>query len=499
LTNTTGFPAANLAGTALPSAIVTSSLTALGTVATGVWNGTAIGIGYGGTGQTTASAGFNALSPITTTGDLIIGNGTNSATRLPIGLNTYVLTSNGTTATWAASGSGGSGTVNSGTQYQLGYYASTGTAISGNSNIKTDANSNLNLAATSATLNSANTFGFKNRIINGGMTIDQRNAGASVTPTATTYTLDRFNIVVTQSSKLSVQQLSASPPTGFTNYLGITSLSSYSVSSGDLFLIQQKIEGFNVADLAWGTANAKTITLSFQVYSSLTGTFGGALNNSAFNRSYPFTYSIPTANTWTSISITIVGDTSGTWLTNSSSGINVNLGLGGGATYSGTAGAWVAGEKDTVTGAVSVVGTNGATFYITGVQLEVGTQATSFDFRDYTRELQMCQRYYYGYVNGYGRMVGRGGYYSATQVEVAIFFPVTMRTKPTLVATSGTNYYGAYRGGGSNNLNSLTLSFEGSANSISVYNDSDAIGTIGYATQIATSNASASVAFNSEL
>jgi hypothetical protein len=147
LTNTTGFPAANLAGTALPSAIVTSSLTALGTIATGVWNGTAIGIAYGGTGQATASAGFNALSPITTTGDLILGNGTNSATRLPIGTNGYVLTVSGGTAVWSASGSG-SGTVNSGTQYQLGYYATTGTAISGNSNIVTDANGNLGLGVT---------------------------------------------------------------------------------------------------------------------------------------------------------------------------------------------------------------------------------------------------------------------------------------------------------------------------------------------------------------
>jgi hypothetical protein len=147
LTNTTGFPAANLAGTALPSAIVTSSLTALGTVATGVWNGTAIGIGYGGTGQTTKSAAFNALSPITTTGDLIIGNGTNSATRLPIGTNGYVLTVSGGTAVWSASGSG-SGTVNSGTQYQLGYYATTGTAISGSSSIVTDASGNLGIGVT---------------------------------------------------------------------------------------------------------------------------------------------------------------------------------------------------------------------------------------------------------------------------------------------------------------------------------------------------------------
>ena len=150
LTNTTGFPAANLAGTALPAAIVTSSLTSVGTITSGTWTGTTIAIAKGGTGQTTATAGFNALSPITTTGDLILGNGTNSATRLAIGANTYVLTSNGTTASWQASSGGGSGTVNSGTQYQLGYYATTGTAISGSSSIVTDASGNLLVGTTSA-------------------------------------------------------------------------------------------------------------------------------------------------------------------------------------------------------------------------------------------------------------------------------------------------------------------------------------------------------------
>ena len=147
LTNTTGFPAANLAGTALPSAIVTSSLTAVGTIATGVWNGTTIAIANGGTGQTTASAGFNALSPITTTGDLIIGNGTNSATRLAIGANTYVLTSNGTTASWVAPSGGGSqatatalgtvyaSTLNTGVTTALGYQSAASSTSNGTTSI----------------------------------------------------------------------------------------------------------------------------------------------------------------------------------------------------------------------------------------------------------------------------------------------------------------------------------------------------------------------------
>ena len=182
--------------------------------------------------------------------------------------------------------------------------------------------------------------GFKNRLINSAMVIDQRNAGASVTPTDGQLTLDRWKGFASQASKYTVQQNAGSvtPPVGFTNYLGVTSSSAYSVGTNDYFAIVQLIEGYNTADLNWGTANAQTITISFWVRSSLTGTFGGALNNSGSARSYPFTYTISSANTWEQKSITITGDTSGTWLTTNGVGIQVNIGLGVGTTYSGTAG-----------------------------------------------------------------------------------------------------------------------------------------------------------------
>ena len=240
---------------------------------------------------------------------------------------------------------------------------------------------------------------FKNRIINGDCRIDQRNAGASVTPTtigAPQYTLDRWNANNSAASKYSVQRNAGSvtPPVGFTNYLGVTSLAATTVASGDYYQIIQQIEGFNTADLGWGTANAKTITLSFWVRSSLTGTFGGALTNGDENRSYPYSYTISAANTWEYKTITIAGDTTGTWNTSNGKGVTVRFSLGMGSTYSGTAGAWAAGIFASATGATSVVGTSGATFYITGVQLEVGTQATSFEYRQYQQELALCQRYY---------------------------------------------------------------------------------------------------------
>jgi hypothetical protein len=238
--------------------------------------------------------------------------------------------------------------------------------------------------------------GMKNRIINGAMVIDQRNAGASVTPATGAYTLDRWSYYSTQASKFTVQRNAGSvtPPAGYTNYMGITSTSAFSIAASDYFIMTQAIEGFNVSDLSFGTANAKSITISFWVYSSLTGTFGGVIENSSQTRAYPFSYTISSANTWEQKSVTIAGDTTGTWVTDNGLGLWLMFSLGTGSTYAGTAGAWVGSQKLGVTGAVSVVGTNGATFYITGVQLEQGSTATEFERRPIGVELALCQRYY---------------------------------------------------------------------------------------------------------
>lgn len=301
----------------------------------------------------------------------------------------------------------------------------------------------FNDASTQTT--AATGFGFKNRIINGAMVIDQRNAGASVTPTTNlTYTLDRWVSVLTAASKYSVQQNAGSvtPPTGFTNYLGVTSLSAYSIAAGDLFSVNQRIEGFNAADLAWGTASAQTVTLSFWVRSSLTGTFGGCINNSAANRTYLFTYAISAANTWEQKTITIAGDVTGTWLTTSGIGIEVRFGLGAGSTYTGTANTWSGSAVYQPTGSVNLVATNGATFYITGVQLEKGSTATSFDYRPYGTELALCQRYYEksynidvtpASVSDLGAILHRP---PSTSINITTPFKVAKRASPSVTVYS---------------------------------------------------------------
>jgi hypothetical protein len=222
--------------------------------------------------------------------------------------------------------------------------------------------------------------------------------------------------------------------------LGCTSSSAYTIGSGDYFQINQIIEGYNIADLGWGTANAKTIILSAWVYSSLTGTFGGSLRNSGAARCYPFTYTISSANTWTQIYITIAGDTSGTWLTTNGHGIQVVFSLGMGSTYSGTAGSWASANYASATGATSVVGTNGATFYVTGVQLEKGSTATSFDYRPYGTEFMLCQRYFVALGNQADAFLGSGFGAGGGNVYCNGPFPVTMRASPTL------SYQGSFTG-----------------------------------------------------
>ena len=285
-----------------------------------------------------------------------------------------------------------------------------------------------------------------NRIINGDMRIDQRNAGASVATSSgsSVFTVDRWTAGYTQTSKFTAQQNAGSvtPPASFTNYLGATSSSAYSVLTGDAFWLNQRVEGLNVADLGWGTANAQTVTVSFWVRSSLTGTFGGSVFNSApANRSYPFTYTISAANTWELKTITIPGDTTGTWLTTTGTGLQINFALGAGSTFSGTAGAWAGSAFYTATGATSVVGTSGATFYITGVQLEAGTVASPFERRDYGRELLMAQRYYTRF---FGDGAGQSGIATGfqTSTTAAVFnlqLPAQMRSEPTATAASLTS------------------------------------------------------------
>jgi len=300
-----------------------------------------------------------------------------------------------------------------------------------------------------------NTMG-KNRIINGAMEIDQRNAGSAATVT-NDYVLDRFKIFEQTDGAISTQQVTT-VPAGFKNSMKITvTTADSSLAANQLTSIFQPIEGLNCTDLSWGTSDAKTVTLSFWVRSSLTGTFGGCLVNGAVDRSYVFQYTVNSADTWEQKSITVAGDTSGTWLTTNGVGVYVLWSLGDGTDYQGTANAWQAGSKRSASGNVNLLGTNGATFYITGVQLEVGSVATEFERRPYGTELALCQRYFYktNPDNTQFRIGGlSGNMYSSTAGVMDMELPVRMRAVPSLArgGTYDSIYIAGIDGGASCNF-----------------------------------------------
>jgi len=279
---------------------------------------------------------------------------------------------------------------------------------------------------------SPNINSLRNRIINGAMVIDQRNAGGVITTPNGAFPVDRFS--VTQYIATTTTQQSTTAPSGYSNSLLVTNGTAASPSASFNYRVFQNIEGFNTVDLVFGTASASTITISFWVRSSLTGTFAVAIQNSAQNRSYVSTYTINSANTFEQKTITIAGDTSGTWI-GATNGIGLRLifDLGSGTDYNTTANAWQAGNYTKTSGCVAFNNTTSATFYITGVQLEKGSVATSFDYRPYGTELALCQRYYQfigGTTNSFpliGGYIGNG-----ETLRSPMIFPVQMRAAPTI-------------------------------------------------------------------
>ena len=297
-------------------------------------------------------------------------------------------------------------------------------------------------------LNGGQLAGTRNRIINGDMRIDQRNAGASVN-TSDAYIVDRFRQTFSGGGVITGQR-STTVPAGFTNSLQATvTTADSSIAASDFYLVQHRVEGFNVADFGLGAAGASTFTLSFWVRSSVTGTYGVGFVNGSDNRSYPATYSVSVANTWEYKTITVAGDTSGTWLTDNGTGTTILFDLGSGSNFNGTAGAWASANTFRTSGCVNWIATSGATFYITGVQLEPGSTATPFERRSYGQELVLCQRYFqlidYDTTNGG---------ISANWYRFPIPFLTAMRAAPTMVASAV----------GSNTGNALAFQDAGTVN-----------------------------------
>jgi len=256
------------------------------------------------------------------------------------------------------------------------------------------------------------------------------------------------------------------------------------------------VEGYNTAQLDWGASGAKTATVSFYVKCSVTGNIPFVIVNSNDTRVYAANCTVSSANTWEYKTITIDGDISGTWLKTNGIGLKFQWYMALGSNFQGTLDQW--GTDYGASGQINVCNTNGATFQVTGVQLEVGEQATPFEHRSYGDELARCQRYYFKFLEGGTKEIGVGWYYTATHLSFMFRYPTTMRATPTATDTTGTNYYIVYRNGGSDTFNSV--SFEnGSTEQFSAYNNTEISGTAGQAGIVRSNNASAKIEFDAEL
>ena len=291
------------------------------------------------------------------------------------------------------------------------------------------------LAKMGEVLTNSQIGGRRNIIINGAMQVAQR--GTSFTYGGGAYNLDRFYALDGTDGTFTVEQ-STTAPADFTNSLKVTiTTADSSVGASQYASLRQNIEGFNCSQLNWGSSDAQTVTLSFYVRSSVTGTFGGSLLN-AGTRSYPFTYTISSADTWERILVTIDGDTTGTWATDNTVGINVNFNIGNGSTFTNTAGAWASGAYYGATGEVNLIETLNATFFITGIQLEVGEQATPFEHRSYAEELELCKRYFQKFGGGANKHIAHVYAPSTSELALILRFAPEMRVTPSVDWSSDT-------------------------------------------------------------
>ena len=300
------------------------------------------------------------------------------------------------------------------------------------------------LAKMGEVLTNSQIGGRRNMIINGAMQVAQRGTSGTSANSTSYYTVDRFNFRGEPTGVYTIEQ-STDAPSNFKNSTKITvTTPDTSIGSGERYWMASYLEGNSISHLNFGSSNAETVTLSFYVKSSLTGTFSGGLVNSAFNRAYAFTYIISSANTWERKTITIEGDTSGTWLTTNEIGIAVVWDLGAATNRQQSAGAWTASGSVAATGASQVIATDNATWQITGVQLEVGEQATPFEHRSFGEELDLCYRYYVKYHAGGSGTFSRialGFMRTTTNLRALFTFPREMRSTPSLDDDNAGNYH----------------------------------------------------------
>ena len=357
-------------------------------------------------------------------------------------------------------------------------------------------------AELAALIGSQTALSNRNLVINGAMQVAQRGTSATAAGSSGVYLIDRFKGFASGGGAYTMEQSTTVPNNTFKNSakLVVTTADS-SIASSDYYSFNYNIEGQDIVPTGYGTSDAKSLSLSFQVRSSVTGTYSVTCYNDNGTRGYINTFSISSADTWTEVNLTWPGDTGGTWNKDNTRGMTIRFDLGGGSSGHGTANQWTTSgtfAANRTSGSVDWIANNGATFYITGVQLEVGEQATPFEHRTFGDELLRCQRYFYSHVSGNEETIANAAAYSSTQVFGTLHFPVSMRITPSLAAANGTNYYRFYRNGSNTDFDEFGFN-DRSKNSMTIYKAGLSGLTAGHSGWLVTNNASASLTFDSEL
>jgi len=361
------------------------------------------------------------------------------------------------------------------------------------------------------TANITNNLSNRNKIINGSMICSQRGSSSSFSGSTSAYLLDRFKMLNAHDGASTVSQSSTSPD-GFSNSLKVdVTTADASLAVSQFSQAGYRIEAQDLQDLGYGTSGAKTITVSFYVRSNKTGNYALAIQQS--DNSYKQvtqTYTINSANTWERKTFSFAGDTSGVINNDNGVGLELYWWLAAGTTYTtgSSRPAWTAyTNPDAAAGqTVNLFDSTSNEWYITGVQFEVGSVATDFEHRSFGQELALCQRYYYRHVGGItgdGQdSVGVGVMYANNNLFTYIYFPTTMRVKPSLEVVTGTSYYLVYSNDSNDGFNTFSSMWNSNENMsvLNAYSNDGISGrTAGHSSMVIANHDDAKVSFSAEL
>jgi hypothetical protein len=361
------------------------------------------------------------------------------------------------------------------------------------------------LAKMGEVLTNSQIGGRRNIIINGAMQVAQRGTSATGLGASGSYpTVDRFLLAGGSSAGRLTMTQDSSAPSGFANSIKLDcTTADTSIAAGEYLLLQTKLEGQDLQQLKKGTSDAEKVTVSFYVKGNASATYVLELADEDNNRKNTQKFNVTTD--WTRVVLTYDGDTTGTLDDDNAGSLLLTIWLHAGSTYSGgtfTSNVWSAmSSANRAVGITSFFDSTDRTFFLTGLQMEIGSQATPFEHRSFGEELELCQRYYFRInpTDSYQRYCYMS-YTTATAAEGVLNFPTRMRTEPSFENTGTSTNYAIYIQGNVRAISSSLSIGAASGDDRITLTGNTSSGDTGVVGQfLANNNTSAFIAFSAEL